>query len=76
MSTMDILPDGVKAKAMEAVAEALGEGTDCLRVWSAWSVGTMSQDDFVLIAESPDRVKEITEAALGAVELWLKEKRP
>lgn len=26
----------------------------CNRVWSAWSIGTMTADDFVLAAEDPD----------------------
>ena len=65
-----------------AVTEALGNAYDCLRVWEAWSVGTMGQDDFALVAEDSDRVAEIadaaieamrpaTPAALEAVEAWL-----
>ena len=50
----------------EAVAEALGNAYDCQRVWSAWNVGTMGQDDFTLTAEDDDRVAEIADAAIEA----------
>ena len=50
----------------EAVAEALGNAYDCQRVWSAWNVGTMGQDDFTLTAEDDDRVAEIADAATEA----------
>ena len=60
---MDIeIPESV----MDAVAEALGGAYDCTRVWNAWNVGTMSQDDFSLVSEDGDRVREITEAAITA----------
>ena len=50
-----------------AVTEALGNAYDCQRVWEAWSVGTMGQDDFVLVAEDSDRVAEIADAAIEAM---------
>jgi hypothetical protein len=56
----------------DALAETLGDAYDCTRVWSAWGVGTMSQDDFVPVAEDDDRLHELTIAALdasGAAEL-------
>ncbi|MBR8279761.1 hypothetical protein [Burkholderia vietnamiensis] len=49
-----------------AVTEALGDARDCLRVWSAWSYGTMGSDDFYLVAEDAARVDEIALAALDA----------
>jgi hypothetical protein len=55
--------DGVR----EAVAEALGNAYDCQRVWSAWNVGTMGQDDFTLTAEDGDRVAEIADAAIEVI---------
>ena len=52
---------------IDAVAEALGQSAyDCSRVWSAWGVGTMGEDDFELIAENGERVVEIAEAAIIA----------
>lgn len=50
----------------DAIAASLGDTYDCTRVWSAWSVGTMSQDDFVPVVENDDRLQEIAEAALDA----------
>lgn len=47
-----------------AVAEALGEAYDCHRVWHAWGVGTMTQDDFSLVGDDPERVVEIAGAVL------------
>ena len=52
--------------ARDAVAQALGDAYDCGRVWSAWSYGTMGPDDFSLVAEDSDRVREIALAALEA----------
>ncbi|OBU84423.1 hypothetical protein [Chromobacterium subtsugae] len=55
------LPDSV----IEATAEAIGKDAyDCVRVWSAWGVGTMGPDDFVPIADDGDLVAEIARAAI------------
>ena len=62
------VPDDVmRERVMEAVAEALGDAYDCTRVWSAWGYGTMGSDDFRLVANDPDRLHEIAEAAIQAV---------
>lgn len=60
--------EDLKEKVMDAIGEALGGAYDCLRVWSAWGVGTMSQDDFALVAEDSDRLAEIADAAIAAVD--------
>ncbi|OQS42284.1 hypothetical protein [Chromobacterium haemolyticum] len=59
---LDALPDCV----IEATAEAIGGAMDCLRVWSAWGVGTMSADDFAPVADDGERVAEIARAAITA----------
>lgn len=59
--------DARREAAMEAVTEALGDACDCTRIWSAWQVGTMSQDDFSPVAEDSDRVFEITDAVINAL---------
>ncbi len=62
------LDDQRREAVHQAVAEALGSGAyDCTRVWSAWQVGTMGKDDFCLLAENPDRVAEIADAAIEAI---------
>lgn len=52
----------------DAIAETLGNAMDCTRVWSAWQVGTMSQDDFVPVCADSDRLDEITTAAMTAID--------
>ena len=61
------LSDEQREKVRDAVREALGDAYDCIRVWEAWHVGTMSQDDFVLVAEDSSRVAEIADAAIAAI---------
>lgn len=63
------LPADKLQAARDAVAVAIGnDAYDCTRVWSAWGVGTMDQDDFVPITHDAERVEEITLAALQAIE--------
>lgn len=61
------LTDEQKQKVREAVHGALGEAYDCTRTWNAWSVGTMSRDDFTSVAEDEGRLEEIVDAAIGAM---------
>jgi len=60
-------PETLRAKAQEAVAYALDDALYCNRVWAAWSEGTMSEDDFLLVGEDLEHVAAITHAALDAV---------
>jgi hypothetical protein len=60
------LSDEAKQRVYDAVRDALGDAYDCTRVWHAWGVGTMSQDDFRLVAEDDERVAEIADAAILA----------
>ena len=61
------LTDDQADKVDEAIREALGDAYDCLRVWNAWSYGTMGPDDFSQVAEDSDRVAEIRNAAAVAL---------
>lgn len=54
-------------KADAAIREALGDAYDCMRVWSAWGIGTMGPGDFWLVADSDERVAEIRNAAAAAL---------
>lgn len=57
------LPD--RDTLRDLIAQAIGGDTyDCTRVWSAWSVGTMSSDDFVPVVDQEARLYEITDACL------------
>lgn len=51
----------------EALVDTLGRVYDCTRVWEAWSVGTMTRDDFIAVTDQDERVYEITEAIVEAV---------
>ena len=52
----------------DAVACAIGASAyDCTRVWNAWSVGTMDQDDFAPIVDDDSRLSEIADAAINAL---------
>lgn len=49
----------------DIIAQAIGGGAyDCTRVWSAWGVGTMSDDDFIPIVDQEERLYEIADACL------------
>lgn len=61
------VPEALRDNIRQAIAESLGEAYDCLRVWSAWSYGTMGPDDFSLVAEDGDRLEEIVEAVMLAL---------
>jgi hypothetical protein len=60
-------PEGQREAVIAAVTEALGNAYDCQRVWEAWGIGTMGEDDFALVAEDSDRVAEIADAAIDAM---------
>lgn len=60
--------DKLDAPTREALADVIATGLSgtwhCTRVWRAWDVGTMSQDDFEPVDES-DTPGEIAEAILA-----------
>jgi hypothetical protein len=66
-SSATVPSDEQMDKVRDAVAGALGDAYDCLRVWSAWGVGTMRSGDFSLVAEDSERVNEIANAAVLAL---------
>lgn len=62
-----VLSDDARQQVIEAVADALGDAYDCMRVWSAWRVGTMTENDFSPSAQNHERVAEIADAAIDAM---------
>jgi len=62
-------PATLRNKAFDAVQLALGDLYDCKRSWSAWNEGTMTADDFSPVYADYDRVVEIVDAVLDAVDL-------
>jgi hypothetical protein len=55
-----------REKAADNLADILTGSYDCVRVWSAWHVGTMSQNDFWPIADDSDRLNELIDAVVSA----------
>ncbi|WGH28229.1 hypothetical protein 10KY502B_gene0028 [Xanthomonas phage 10KY502B] len=64
---MQGMNEQLKEAVSEAIREALGGALDCGRAWSAWGVGTMSEDDFSPVADDSERVAEIADAVLAAL---------
>ena len=61
-----VLPERVLLR--DIIAQAIGgDAYDCTRVWSAWGVGTMSDDDFIPIVDQEERLYEIADACLDEV---------
>jgi len=60
--------EGMKTALGEAISEALVGAWDCGRVWEAWEVGTMSEEDFTPTAEDPARVEELVDAVLEVMQ--------
>lgn len=54
-----------KEAITDLIAEHLSGTYHCTRVWSAWNVGTMTQDDFGDVAES-DTPGELADAIIAA----------
>lgn len=50
----------------DTLISELGDTYDCGRVWSAWSVGTMGEDDFEPASE---RASEIAASVLAAIQM-------
>lgn len=61
------ITDELRQQIREAITDTIGDAYDCTRVWSAWSYGTMGQDDFVLVSEDENRIEEITEAVIRVI---------
>lgn len=59
----DALPEETKQKFYDLVSNTLDGFLWCNRVWEAWYVGTMSQDDFSPAGDDPDVIHRHTVAA-------------
>lgn len=58
-----VMPD--RDSLRDVIAQAIGgDAYDCVRVWSAWGVGTMSEDNFVPVVDQEARLYEIADACL------------
>ena len=63
-----------KDEVAQLIAEHLGGTYHCTRVWEAWNVGTMSQDDFEPVDES-ETPTEIADAIIDAIRAAISAKK-
>lgn len=56
--------DQLREALRDALSITLGQAMDCTRVWTAWQAGTMTEDDFQLLADNDERLDELTDAVL------------
>ena len=59
----DALPEETKQKFYGLISDTLDGFLCCGRVWSAWGVGTMSEDDFSPAGDDPDVIHRHAVAA-------------
>lgn len=57
-------PSLTREVLVERLTAELGDSVDCTRVWSAWSYGTITEDDFMPVTE---RIDEIVDGILAPV---------
>lgn len=57
--------EAMRERVRDAVARALHGIYYCGRVWDAWDIGTMGEDDFTPAAEVDGVLDEIIDAAIG-----------
>lgn len=60
--------DALRERVRDAVADNLRGLYYCGRVWSAWSVGTMGEDDFSPAEDDDDIISNITDAVLATLD--------
>ena len=56
-----------REKLIDALAQSLTGSYDCMRVWSAWGVGTMGEEDFNPISDDRHRLEEIADELITAM---------
>lgn len=68
LKARDAMSPATSEQLRDAIFEALGSELfgvyDCTRVWEAWSVGTMSQNDFLPV---DNRLDEIVDTVMAVI---------
>lgn len=64
MSLLALVSEPAKQKLKNTLREHLDDALYCTRDWSAWSVGTMSEDDFESIAYDDEFINKLAEEIL------------
>lgn len=66
----------LKDKAKELLVNTIGEDVNiCTRVWEAWQVGTMTEEDFVLANEDEDFLNDLLDTVSKIVALACEEQK-
>ncbi len=69
MIKFEDLPDEERQKYYDLVTDILGDSYYCSRVWEAWWVGTMTHEDFSLMAEDDCYVSEKAKMLYNQIQL-------
>lgn len=59
-----LLSEPLREQLKDTLREQLSDALYCTRVWDAWSVGTMSEDDFECLAYDDEYVEQLANAIL------------
>jgi hypothetical protein len=59
-----IVSEPLKERLKDTLRDQLRDALYCTRVWDAWSVGTMSEDDFECLADSDEYVNQLADSIL------------
>jgi len=62
-----LMSDSIKGRLKDAIREQLSDALYCTRVWEAWGYGTMTEDDFVCLADIDDYVDDMANTVLQAL---------
>jgi hypothetical protein len=57
--------ENARERLVEFVGQQLGDAMLCTRVWDAWGVGTMTEDDFVQAGEDDGFVDDFVDALIA-----------
>ena len=61
------LSDEAREAARAAASDVLADTYDCVRCWTAWGIRTMGPDDFESIWDNTERLDQIVDAVVEAI---------
>jgi hypothetical protein len=59
-----VISEPLRERLKNTLRDQLRDALYCTRVWDAWGVGTMSEDDFECLADSDEYVDQLADAVL------------
>lgn len=66
-ATFALLSDSAMDKLRDAIRAELSDALYCNRVWDAWHYGTMSENDFVCLADDDSYVESMATSVIRAL---------